>query len=151
MCLWWVVFRVANFKRAVENAYFMAVIFLLLGDFYAFGSILGIFGSHFSGFCRFFNSEMRYTRKLISRLYYSPSPTRVKAGQLGPRGVVFVQLVDLALNALFPLLESSLSTLSGCRSHWWDPLTVLICRVREGGDPGGSPPLFSLYFGLPSE
>jgi hypothetical protein len=83
-------------------------------------------------------------------MYYSPSPTRVKAPQLGPLGVGFVQLVDLALNALFPLLESSLSTLSGCQSHWWDPLTVLICRVREGGDSTHFFPLFLLYFGLPS-
>jgi hypothetical protein len=82
---------------------------------------------------------------------YSPSQTRVKAPQLGPLGVGFVQLVDLALNALFPLLESSLSTLSGCQSHWWDPLLVLTGRVRGGGDSTHFFPLFLLYFGLPSE
>jgi hypothetical protein len=119
-------------------------------DFHGVGSISNIFGGRFSPFCCFFNLETRYTRSAKSTLCSSPSRNDCQAPQLGPRGVVFVQLVDLGLNPLFPWVESWLSTRSRCRWHWWDPLPVLTTRVREGGDPGGSPPLFSLYFGLPN-
>jgi hypothetical protein len=81
---------------------------------------------------------------------YCSSGKGFKAPQLGPKGSRFVQTVDWGLNPWFPYVQSWLSTSGGCQWHWWDPLLVLTTRVREGGDPGGSPPLFSLYFGLPS-
>jgi hypothetical protein len=53
------------------------------------GSISGIFGGRFSPFCCFSNFVTRYTRTENPRLMYSPSPTRVKAPQLGPEACCF--------------------------------------------------------------
>jgi hypothetical protein len=48
------------------------------------GSISGIFGTHFSLFCRFFDSGRRYTRAEDGTLYYRSSQKGFKAPQLGP-------------------------------------------------------------------
>jgi hypothetical protein len=69
-----------------NSPYFTRVIFQLLVDFLRFGSILGIFRGRFSCFCRFFKSEVRYTRTQDGTLMSSPSPKRVEAGQLGSKG-----------------------------------------------------------------
>jgi hypothetical protein len=58
----------------------------ILSHFCPFWSISAIFGSGFSLFCPFSNLPIRYTRAEDGTLMYSPSPTRVKAPQLGPKG-----------------------------------------------------------------
>jgi hypothetical protein len=85
--------------------YLTGLVFPILGHFCTFWPISTIFDPHFSSFCLFSDLVTRETNATESRTYYSPSPTRVKAPQLGPRGVVFVHGVDLGLNHWFPLVQ----------------------------------------------
>jgi hypothetical protein len=77
---------ISKVEGAFESAYFTVPLFPFSVDFHRFGSISNIFGGHFSPFLSFFNFQIRYTRTTNPRLMYSPSPTRVKAPQLGPKG-----------------------------------------------------------------
>jgi hypothetical protein len=82
--------------------------------FRGFSQFRGFSGTDFSLFRFSSKFGTRYTRKLISRLYYCPSENCFKAGQLGPKGSRFVQTVDWGLNPWFSLLESSVSTRRTC-------------------------------------
>jgi hypothetical protein len=98
-------------------ACFAGGIFPFSGDFSPFWSISAIFESGFSPFCRFFNSQRRYTRAGDARLMYSSSRNRVKAGQLGPSAYRFVQTVYLGLKPWFPLVQLGVGTRERCEWH----------------------------------
>jgi hypothetical protein len=79
-------FRVADFRDAIESPYSLGPLFPFSVDFHRFGSIWTIFWGSFSQFAYFYGLATRYTRTPTPRLMYSPSENKVEAPQLGPRG-----------------------------------------------------------------
>jgi hypothetical protein len=73
-----------HFSERLQTPYLTGVIFQFLADFWTIFGFSPIFGVHFSGFCRFYDFQTRYTRAEDGTLMYSPSENRVEAGQLGP-------------------------------------------------------------------
>jgi hypothetical protein len=127
------------------------------GPFSLFGRFLSVLDNFDSFwvliflFLSFFRSRDTSHKQTDVEAVLLPIQKRLSSGPIGPLRLPFLFLWIWDLNRWFPCVESSLSTRRRCSQDSWDPLSVLTTRVREGGDPGGPPPLFSLYFGLPSE
>jgi hypothetical protein len=66
---------------ARESARNTEGIFPFLVNFWAIFRFSVIFGTLFSHFCHFWDSERRYTRAQDATLYYCPSQNRFEAGR----------------------------------------------------------------------
>jgi hypothetical protein len=93
---------ISNLSGCSKNAYFTGLIFRVLGHFRSVSVNFDDFRPPFFLFSLFFDFQIRYTRVVNPTLYYWSSGNTFKAGQLGPRGVVFVQHVDLGFESRQP-------------------------------------------------